>query len=226
MSEKTSDETSRRYVLNRKCFAAARALGRGKDADPKWQFLFVSPKGVIATDKTAVIRVSLPVQPQDETPLSPQVFTREMFEPVAPKTADELVTMPEGLEAKSTGTLSIPNFNSAIPEPSAQVASITVTAKHLIEVLKAACEVTEHSRYLVTLRICGDGNKSQTLRVDAHRDEDGQEFCAAVMGTFYTGSNIPGEPQAGDKNVVEHVEERKLNLPLTEGRKFRHGKGE
>lgn len=184
--------SERRYILNKKCFAATRALAKGRDADPKWNYMYVSPKGCICTDRVALIRVSLP--PQSDAPTAPCVFTSDVFEEMRPKTEDELVTMPEGREAKCDGNLAVPNFSAAIPEPTTQTASITVTAKHLIDVLKAACEVTDHARHLVRLRICGDGNKNQQLRIDAHRDEDGQEFTGVIMGTVYTGSNIPVTP--------------------------------
>ncbi len=218
-----SDE--RRYQLNRKAFAATRALGKGKDADPKWDYMYVSPKGVICTDRVALIRVSLPEQ--KNAPETACVFTGSVLEENKPKTGDELVTMPEGREAKCDGTLAVPNFSQAIPDPATQIASITVTAKHLIDVLKAACEVTDHARHLVRLRICGDGNKNQQLRIDAHRDDEAQEFTGVIMGTVYTGTNIPGDPTNGQSGPkVEAFDEKKLTLPLTEGRKFRNAKDE
>jgi hypothetical protein len=215
----------RRYKLNKKCFAAMRALGKGRDADPKWDYMYVSPKGVICTDRVALIRVSLPEQ--EDMPTAPCVFTGPILEEHKPKTGDELVTMPEGKDAKCDGTLAVPNFSSVVPEPGTQIASITITAKHLIDILKAACEVTDHARYLVRLRICGDGNKNQQLRVDAHRDENGQEFVGVIMGTVYTGTNIPGDPGNGHTAPRNEIfDEKKLNLPLTEGRKFRNAKDE
>ncbi len=217
--------SERRYKLNRKCYAATRALGKGKDADPKWDYMYVGPKGCICTDRVALIRVSLPEQ--ENAPTTPCVFTGSVLEENRPKTGDEIVTMPDGKEAKCDGTLAVPNFSQAIPDPGTQIASITVTAKHLIDVLKAACEVTDHARHLVRLRICGDGNKNQQLRIDAHRDDDAQEFCGVIMGTVYTGTNIPGDPQNGQQQTkVESFDERKLTLPLTEGRKFRNAKDE
>jgi len=215
--------SERRYQLNRKCYAATRALGKGADADSKWDYMYVSPKGVICTDRVALIRISLP--PQENPPTTPCVFTGAVLTEHKPKTGDELVTMPEGREAKCDGTLAVPNFSAAIPDPATQLASITVTAKHLISILKAACEVTDHQRHLVRLRICGDGNKNMQLRVDAHRDDDGQEFTGVIMGTVYTGNNIPGDPnnQTGVK-IVETFDEKKLTLPLQEGRKFRNAK--
>jgi hypothetical protein len=214
--------SERRYQLNRKCFAATRILGKGKDADPKWNYMYVSPKGVICTDRIALIRVSLPQQAN--APETPCVFTGDVLEENRPATGDEIVLMPEGREAKCDGTLAVPNFSSAIPESSTQVASITITAKHLIEILKAACEVTDHARNLVRLRICGDGNKNQQLRVDAHCDKGSQEFTGVIMGTVYTGTNIRGDPinpNQGLHSKTEMIDERKLTLPLTEGRKFR-----
>jgi hypothetical protein len=211
-------DTTRRYILNKKCFAATRALGKGRDGDKHWDYMYVSPKGVICTDRMALIQISLP--PQPNPPTTPQVFTSDIFEPLRPKTNEELVTMPEGAEAKCDGNLQVPNFNAAIPKPETQIATITVTAKHLIDILKAACEVTDHARYLVRLRICGDGNKKQ-LRVDVHRDDGGQDMIGVVMGTVYTGENIPGDPAGSNPHPVEAYDEKKLTLPLTEGRKFR-----
>lgn len=212
-----------RYVLNKKTFAATRVMPRGKDADPKWQYIHVSPTGVICTDTSSIIRVSLPHQPA--MPSHTQVFTPDMFEDLIPKSGDATVEMPEGLEAKSNGKIAVPNFNTAIPGPSTQVASITLSAKSLIEVLKAACEVTDHARQLVRLRLCGEG-KNQQLRIDAHRDEDGQEFVGVMMGTVYLGDKIPGDlpkdaTMAAAASVSEAFDEKKLSLPLSEGRKFR-----
>lgn len=211
---------SERFILNKKAFAATRALARGKDADKKWDYMHVSKAGVICTDTTAIIRVSLPKQ--DNVPSHAQVFTSDMFEKLRPTTADETVTMPEGLEPKSNGTIAVPNFAATIPNSDAQVACVTVSAKQLIELLKAACEVTDHARQLVRLRICGD-EKNQKLRIDAHRDADGQEFCAVLMGAIYKGVNIPGDPTGPKQETApsEEFDEKKLTLPMTEGRKFR-----
>jgi hypothetical protein len=214
---------SHRYVLNRKAFAATRALAEGADKDPKWDYMHVSPAGVICTDTKSIIKVTLPQQPNKDN-LAPQVFTSDVFEKLRPK-SDENVTMPEGLEAKSNGKIAVPDFKLAIPGPESQVAYITVTAKSLIKMLRAACEVTDHARQLVRLRICGEG-KNQMLRIDAHRDEGAQEFTGVLMGTVYTGQSIPGDKQGTSTNVPETIDEKKLSLPLTEGRKFRAEAGD
>jgi hypothetical protein len=211
-----------RYILNKKAFAATRVMPKGVNAETKWRYIHVSPVGVTCTDTSSIIRVSLPKQ--DNAPQAAQVFTPDMFEPLIPKSQDETVQMPEGLEAKSNGQLAVPSFNAAIPDPKTQVASITLSAKALIEVLKAACEVTDHARQLVRLRLCGEG-KNQQLRIDAHCDEDGQEFVGVMMGTIYSGTRIPGDP-AKDAAMAaaasnESFDEKKLTLPMVEGRKFR-----
>lgn len=211
--------SEKRFKLSRKNFAATRVLAKGKDADPHWSYMYVNSKGTICTDREALIRVSLP--DQTDVPASPQVFTKDMLDGMKPS-GDNLVTMPEGREAKCDGELSVPKFDLAIPDPATQTASITVKAKHLIKILKAACEVTGHSMKFVKLRICGDGHNNQQLRIDAPKDEDGQEFTGVLMGTVYTGNNIPGEPANGNAPKSETFDERRLTLPLTEGRKFRN----
>ena len=50
--------SDRRWVLNRKAFAAMRAIRA--DAPDRYKYLHVGPKGITATDTTAIIRVSLP----------------------------------------------------------------------------------------------------------------------------------------------------------------------
>src|ERR1017187_3669926 len=55
-SEQMSD---RRYILNRKCFAALKAIGPG--AENRWKYIHVSPKGVTCTDTVSLVRVTLPV---------------------------------------------------------------------------------------------------------------------------------------------------------------------
>ena len=206
----------RRYTLNRKALAATRVMGKGSSHDSKWDYIHVSDKGVICTDSISLVKIDLPTQ--ENPPSSPQVFTKEMLAGIA-HTKDD-VAMPEGLEAKSTGKISVPNFSKAIPDPNTQVASMTVNAKALMDILKVACEVTDHSRFLVKLRICGSG-KNQVLRVDAHRDAGAQEMVGVLMGTVYEGTSIPGNPTGAIIPMVEYTEERKLVLPLTEGRRFR-----
>lgn len=208
--------TERRYQLNRKCLAATRILSRNRDSNSKYDYLYVDKDAVTCTNlATVLIRVTLPKQ--ENAPSDPQVFTSDVLDIKAK--GDELVTMPEGLEAKSNGKIVVPNFNSAIPNPSKQVANIALDAKTLIDVLKSACEVTDHARHLIRLRICGSGNNT-LLRIDAHRDEDGQEFCAVLSNITYEGVNIPG-----DTNEVaaptEMIDQQKLTLPVTEGRRFR-----
>jgi hypothetical protein len=134
-------------------------------------------------------------------------------------TKDDVV-MPEGLEPKSNGKISVPNFSKAIPDPNTQVANMTVNAQALIDILKVACEVTDHSRFLVKLRICGSG-KNQVLRIDAHRDAGAQEMVGVLMGTVYEGVSIPGDHTGTPVSLTEYAEERKLVLPLTAGRRFR-----
>jgi hypothetical protein len=129
--------------------------------------------------------------------------------------------MPEGLEAKTTGDYTVPNFDVGIPDPQDQMCTITINANRLIDILKGAVEVTDHSRALVRLRLYRDN----FIRVDSHRDNGGQEFMGMVMGTTYDGHGIPGDAPAGTTPRVtaetEKCEEGKLKLPVFEGRKFR-----
>lgn len=211
----------RRYVVNRKVLAATRALDQSEGADKRWRYMYVSPQGAICTDTTMIAKVTLPPQ-LPNAPTAPQVFTEDMLLNIDAKLkTEELVTLPQGKEAKSNGEISIPSFTAAIPNPNTQVASITVTAKHLIKLLKAACEVTDHARQLVRVRIHGTDPKNMQLRIDAHRDEDGQEFCGVLMGTIYNGSCIPGDANGAPVTTSEAVDTAKLTLPLSEGRKFR-----
>jgi hypothetical protein len=206
----------RRYVLNKKAFAATRVMGK----DSKWAYIHVSPKGVICTDARALIRITLPCTPKSEMPTSARVFTKAMIENLRPKTADDLVTLPEGLEAKSNGCFTVPDFTVGIPDANKQHASIAIDAKMLINLLKAACEVSDHSRNLVRLRLCG--TKPPVLRIDAHRDEGGQEFTGVLMGITYNGACIPGDAiEDSHQHKSEDVDQKKLTLPLLEGRKFR-----
>jgi hypothetical protein len=198
---------TRRYKLNKKAYAVTRTMGAGR-----WEYVYCSPKGVMATNTTAIIRVTLPSQ--DNVPTDPCIYTKDMMAEHKPK-GDELVTMPEGLPAKTTGNHTVPNLTI---EPSdKQTAVISVDAKQLIELLRAACEVTDHSRNLVRLRFIGNA-----LRIDAHKDKDGQEFAAVLMGIVYNGDQIPGDPEGTAPSLVnELIDEIKLLLPDSVGRKFR-----
>jgi hypothetical protein len=208
--------SDRRYILNRKCLAALRAIGEGK-----FEYAYVSPKGILCTNTNAIIRVTLPVcAPLDKSlpqqPTEPAIFTKETLVKLAPKD-DELIPMPEGLEAKTSGRFTVPNLEQGITDPNKQTAAIVVNAKTLIDLLTAACEVTEHSRKIVKLRFCGNN-----LRIDSHRLDGEQEFCAVLMGIQYTGQNIPGEPDGSKPMIVnESFDEKRLELPNTSGRKFR-----
>jgi hypothetical protein len=185
----------------------------GKD---KWEYLYCSPKGVICTDTTSLIRVTLPKSPHFESnPTEPVVFSRKDVEEKQ-KIKDDIILAPLGEEAKS-GKYSVPNLEAGIIGPDKQTASITINARSLINLLEAACEVTEHSRSLVKLRFCGS-----SLRIDSHRLEGEQEFTGILMGIQYSGDKIPGEPTGKTINQpTETIDERKLSLPETSGRKFR-----
>jgi hypothetical protein len=205
-----------RWILNRKAFAAMRAIRA--DAPDRWKYIHVGSKGITATDTTSIVRVSLPkVADQCETPA---IFPLEEVKKLMPK-GNDLVTMPEGLEAKTTGHYTVPNFDVGIPDPQDQLCTITINAERLINILKGAAEVTEHSRALVRLRLY----KDNFIRVDAHRDNGGQEFMGMVMGTNYEGNGIPGDAAPGTQPPVskatEKCDEGKLKLPVFEGRKFR-----
>ena len=211
----------RRYQINRKALAATRAWGTG-DHDVKWDYMYVGPDGCIVTNCTKFIKVDLPRQ--ENAPTAPRIFPRAVIEKVRKElSGDDSVTLPEGLEAKSNGTYSVPKFDHAVPSPEKEVANITVTAKDLIDLLKAAAEVTDHTRYLVRLRIMQVGKNPQ-LRIDAHRDDDGQAFVGNLMGTHYSGINIPGDKPENIPPLdqqTEKIDEAKLDLPLDSGRKFR-----
>lgn len=214
----------RRYHLNKKCFAATRAWGTASDHDTKWDYMQVGPDGVIVTNCVKFMKIDLP--PQTNAPTSPRIFSKATIEKLRKDFEgddDTLVELPEGMEAKSNGTYSVPNFQHAIPAPDKEIAHITVTAKDLLELLKSACDVTDHTRFLIRLRIMQVGKNPQ-LRIDAHKDDDGQAFVANLMGTHYTGINIPGDKSTDVFPVEmqsEQIDEAKLELPLTEGRKFR-----
>jgi hypothetical protein len=206
--------SDRRYILNRKCFAALRAMGKDK-----WEYLYCSPKGVICTDTTSLIRVTLPKFPVDVNPPEAVIFSAKTAKERESQVQDgksTSVEMPAGEEAKS-GKYSVPNLEAGITGPDKQTASITINARSLINLLEAACEVTEHSRSLVKLRFCGN-----SLRIDSHRLEGEQEFTGILMGIQYLGDKIPGEPTGKTINQpTETIDERKLSLPETQGRKFR-----
>ena len=206
--------SERRFILNRKCFAALRAMGKDR-----WEYLYCSPKGVIATDTTSLIRVTLPKYPVDVNPIEAVVFSRKVVEERANTLTENKVSsieMPAGEEAKS-GKYSVPDLEAGIVSADKQTASITINAKSLINLLEAACEVTEHSRSLVKLRFCGN-----SLRIDSHRLEGEQEFTGILMDVSYSGNMIPGDPKNNtNAQPTETIDERKLSLPETSGRKFR-----
>ena len=200
--------------LNRKSLSLRRILKSVKD--PKFEYFHVGPEGTTVTNNHVLGRVSLPA---GETVATPVIYPIDTIETIQPS-GDDLVEMPEGLPAKTTGRHIVPQFNQAIPKPEEQSATFTCNAKILIDLLKVATEVTEHSHNLVRLRICRNG---KTLRIDSHRNEGEQEFCAILMGINYNGRNIPGdtEKMAATQTENEDVASPTLNLPLTEGRKFR-----
>lgn len=213
---------SRRYTLNRKCFAATRALHRGVPA-PHWDVMHVTPQGVFCTDTRTIIRVTLPEQ--IEAPTQPQVFSREMFESFFPSSGQFPVVLPP---SAASGGLT-PNFSQAIPGPEKEIASVTLNAASLIDALKACCDVSDHKKHLVRLRVCKTNMDGVTqLRIDAHRDKGAQEITVATMSLTYDGVNIPGDaPKAPHSGfapappVSEAVIEAKLLLPMVSGRKFR-----
>jgi hypothetical protein len=210
-SEMMSD---RRYILNRKCFAALRAIGPG--AESRWKYIHVSPKGVTCTDTVTLIRVTLP-HSANEQGVDHAIYSYAQAKSLMPKSNSEIV-MPEGMEAKTSGKYTVPNFDVGIPEPKNQTATVTVNAERLIQLLKAAIEVTEHSRNLVRLRFYKD-----SIRIDAHRDKGGQEFMGILMGTSYRGNCIPGDApiETSSQLITEDADEKTLKLPVNSGRKFR-----
>ena len=203
------------WVLNRKCFAALRALGSG--TDNRWNYIHCGPKGVTATDGISLVRVSLPTDQIGGNP-EPEIFPADLAKSLIPK-GEATVTMPEGMPAKTTGQYIVPNYEAAIPDPKMQKFSIIVNAKRLIELLKGAVDVTEHSKSLVCLRLYGD-----FIRIDAHRDTCGQEFTAFMTGVNYNGDGIPGDPPKGTPSAPasEDFKEKTLVLPITGGRLFRN----
>ena len=206
----------KKWQLNRKCFAALRALG--PQAASRWKYIHCGPRGVTATDTLALIRISTPA-PQTGGDPEPRIFAADEALALMPK-GEEVVTMPDGLPAKTTGKYTVPDHEVTIPGPKDQRFTITVSAARLVEVLKAACEVSDHTQSLVRLRFYED-----YIRIDAHRDTGGQEFMALVMGTTYNGKGIPGDAPVGSvaKPASEECTEKTLVLPVYEGRVFRDG---
>ena len=217
-----NDKNERRWILNKKAFAALRALNEtygAKDTE-KWSYIHVSPKGVTATDTSSFIRVTLPKDREKDQPSEPRIFSYDEAMALIPK-KDMDVVMPEGMEAKTSGAYIVPNYEMAIPEPKDQTATLTVNAKFLINMLKAACDVTNHSRSLVRLRFYGN-----RIRIDAHKDNGGQEFMGVLLGTNYNGICIPGDVPEGTATQKAPVndetnDQQKLKLPILEGRRFR-----
>jgi len=213
--------SDRRWVLNRKCFAALRAIGDG--VDRRWNYIHVGPKGVTATDTVSLIRVTLPKENginQDGVG-EPAIFDYDMMKNLSKSGFGQgQIEMPEGLPAKTTGQFTVPNHDITIPKPEDQTATITVDAKRLIELLKAAMEVTEHNKHLVRLRFY-----KNFIRIDAHRDVGGQEFMGLLMCTNYIGAGIPGDRPVGAEislsGVSESSEDGHFKLPVYEGRRFR-----
>ena len=209
--------SDRRWILNKKCFAALRAIGDATDR--RWKYIHVGPKGVTCTDTVSLIRVSGCAVHEGQP--EPAIFDYETAKKLAcdMERADN-VTMPEGLPAKTTGQYTVPNHDITIPKPEDQTATLTVDAGRLIELLKAAMEVTEHNKNLVRLRFYND-----FIRIDAHRDTGGQEFMGLLMGTKYNGNCIPGDPEhvisGTNKPTPETADEGHFKLPVFEGRKFR-----
>jgi hypothetical protein len=212
--------SDRRWVLNRKCFAALRAIGDG--TDKRWNYIHVGPKGVTATDTVSLIRVSLPDQNRGvNVETEPAIFDYDVVKKLAKDMGKaDTVTMPEGLPAKSTGQYTVPNHDVTIPKPEDQTATITVDAERLIELLKGAMEVTEHNKHLVRLRFYKD-----FIRIDSHRDIGGQEFLGLLMWTNYNGNCIPGDAKhvitGTNKATPETANDGHFKLPVYEGRKFR-----
>jgi hypothetical protein len=182
--------------------------------------MHIGPKGVTCTDTVSLIRVTLPAPQIDGDP-EPAIFdydtVRELPRGMKPT---EVVTLPEGLPAKTTGQYTVPNHDVTIPRPEDQTATITVDAERLVELLKAAMEVTEHNKHLVRLRFYKD-----FIRIDAHRDVGGQEFMGLLMWTNYNGNCIPGDSKkvitGTHKPTPETANDGHFKLPVYEGRKFR-----
>jgi hypothetical protein len=212
--------SDRRWILNRKCFAALRAIGEG--TDKRWKYIHVGPKGVTCTDTVSLIRVTTPIVHGDaNTPTEPAIFDFDQAKKLSKGLgASDSIPMPEGLPAKTTGQFTVPNHDVTIPRPEDQTATITVDAERLVELLKAAMEVTEHNKHLVRLRFYKD-----FIRIDSHRDIGGQEFLGLLMWTNYNGKCIPGDSKkvitGTNKPTPETADDGHFKLPVFEGRKFR-----
>jgi hypothetical protein len=213
--------SDRRWVLNRKCFSVLRAIGDG--TDKRWNYVHVGPKGVTCTDTVSLIRVTLPTANgiNQVGASEPAIFAYETMKSLAKSGFGEgQIEMPEGLPAKTTGQFTVPNHDVTIPKPEDQTATITVDAARLIELLKAAMEVTEHNKHLVRLRFYKD-----FIRIDAHRDVGGQEFMGLLMWTNYNGNCIPGDSKkvltGTNTPTPETADDGHFKLPVFEGRKFR-----
>jgi hypothetical protein len=207
--------SDRRWTLNKKAFAALRAIGDG--TEKRWKYIHVGPKGVTATDTVSLIRVSLPSQPLPDHPES-AIFEYDEALTISKRLkVNQTTEMPAGLPAKTTGTHTVPNHDVTIPSPGDQTATITVDAARLIELLKAAMEVTDHNKNLVRLRFY-----KEFIRIDAHRDIGGQEFMGLLMWTKYNGNNIPGDCQkVATQPTPEDANDGHFSMPVFEGRKFR-----
>jgi hypothetical protein len=210
--------SDRRWILNKKAFAALRAIGGG--TEKRWKYIHVGPKGVTATDTVSLIRVSLPSQTTLSTD-TPVIFEYDEALTISKRLkANQTTEMPAGLPAKTTGAYTVPNHDMTIPVPEDQTATITVDAARLIELLKAAMEVTEHNKNLVRLRFY-----KEFIRIDSHRDIGGQEFLGLLMWTNYNGNNIPGDMKPGatmnQTGALESTEDGHFKMPVFEGRKFR-----
>lgn len=210
-------ENSRRFMLNRKSLAALKAAGENK-----WAYAHISKAGVTCTDGLFMIaRVSLPktlVSVPEAQIIS--LGDAETFKKTIKD--DECISIiPELLlhEPKTGPRFTVPALDKAIPETSKAAISVTVDAKQLITMLKMACEVTEHARSLVKLRICGNG-----IRIDSHRVEGEQEFVGHLKTFNYKGPGFAGEATENSSagvNVSEAVEQKTLSLPNVVGRRFR-----
>src|ERR1039458_4783851 len=122
--------SDRRWILNRKCFAALRAMGNA--ADRRWKYIHVGPKGVTCTDTVSLIRVSLPKgNGINQVGASvPVIFDYETMKKLAASGfGNGQIEMPEGLLAKTTGQYTVPNYDVTIPKPEDQTATITVDAR-------------------------------------------------------------------------------------------------
>lgn len=227
--------SDRRYKLNRKALAVTRALSNEPGHDAKWDYIYVGPDYVCCTNTTKFLRVSTP-QPgnnseglkgtvfHDPQPTVPVIFPRAVVDEMRKKChGDNVIEMPEGLPAVSNGTFSVPNFSYAVPKPEFEENSICVTGKDLIDLVQTMNEVTEHSRYILKLRICKIGPKP-LLRIDTHHDDGGQECTGILMGTKYDGVNISGDRPENvppPEKQTEKFDEAKIELPMETGRKFR-----